>query len=186
MKGRRGREPNHSKQRRLPLADERSVHERSRRCRNGTKASTSALSAAGTHESAPFVPTRYRPLVGSQRVPTTTAAGRLSLTPASESQTTAPAQMSGSPQTENRAAGGGGDASYRVGAALSAFAGNRLQARRASARSRQPGRCLAPMGVTGRERRFGGSRSSTATGAPAGSVATVARSRRTRRTRRSR
>ena len=53
------------------------------------------------HETAEFVPTRYRPLVCSQRVPTTTAAGRLSFTPASESQTTAAAQMSGSPQKGN-------------------------------------------------------------------------------------
>lgn len=45
---------------------------------------------------------RYRPLVGSQRVPATTAAGRLSFTPASGSQTTAPAQMSGSPQDQQR------------------------------------------------------------------------------------
>jgi len=50
------------------------------------------------HETPQFVPTRYRPLVGRGRVPTTAAAGRLSLAPASDSPTTAPAQMRGSAQ----------------------------------------------------------------------------------------
>jgi len=53
-------------------------------------------SSAG--ERAGPVPTRYWPLVGSRPVPTTTAACRLSFASASESQTTALAQISGSPQ----------------------------------------------------------------------------------------
>jgi hypothetical protein len=53
---------------------------------------------------------RQQPLIGSRRVSTALAAGRLSLTPASESPTTAPAQMSGSPQHRQWNSSGGGPA----------------------------------------------------------------------------
>jgi hypothetical protein len=69
-----------------------------------------------------FVPRQQRPLVGSPRMPTAPAAGRLSFPPTSESLTTATTQICGSPQTRQRG-GRWVDAPNHAGAAVGALAG---------------------------------------------------------------